>query len=173
MSNYFLLSCCHLEIWAYDNSICLHQNKHSRALLVNHQLLVESKTNDRRLGPLASQSSGIAAKTCSFDKSPAKPELDRGKRRSSSNERIVLQKPPAITSSSSRHFTPSGPPGAAGQPASLRGAAARGEMGLGPDGSSGPGPCRTVEAPANSQSNCHCWHGPPPLQAHNLCSHGS
>ncbi|KAK9952501.1 hypothetical protein ABG768_018340 [Culter alburnus] len=111
-----------------------------------------------------------------FDKSPAKPELDRGKRRSSSNERIVLQKPPAITGSSSRHlrgrFTPSGPPGAAGQPASLRGAAARGEMGLGPDGSSEPGPCRTAEAPANSQSNCHCWHGPPPLQAHNLCSHG-
>ncbi|KAL0154914.1 hypothetical protein M9458_049177, partial [Cirrhinus mrigala] len=107
---------------------------------------------------------GHRSKDMQFDKSPAKPELDRGKRRSSSNERIVLQKPPAITSSSSSHsrgrFTPIGPPGAAGQPA--------GEMGLGPDGSSEPGPCRTAEAPANSQSNCHCWHGPPPLQAHNL-----
>lgn len=41
--------------------------------MVNHQLLVESKTNDRRSGPLASQSVGIAAKTCSSTK--ARPSL--------------------------------------------------------------------------------------------------
>lgn len=178
MYHFFLSYSNHEDCRAHDNtfSICLHQNSHSRALLVNHQLSVESKTNDRRSGPPGVTQCGHRSKDMQFDKSPAKPELDGGKRCSLLNRAHHVSKAsfyccPFIMT----HEGPVYPKRAAWscRPAWVPARSRReGEMRLEPDGSSEPGPCRTAEALSKSQPNCHCWHRPPPLQAHNLCSHG-
>lgn len=88
--------------------------------------------------PLAWHSAGIAAKICSSTKAQPSQSWTEVKDAPSSIERIMFQKPHAIAAPSSRltrdPFTPSGQPGAAGQPGSLQGAAARGRWGSNPMG---------------------------------------
>lgn len=175
-----LFLCCsnHEDCWAHDKTFHMSPSKQplERALLVNHQLSVESKTNDRRSSPPGVTQCGHRSKDMQFDKSPAKPKLDGGKRRSLLNRAHHISKASCYRCLFIR--TREGPvyPRRAAwscRPALVPARSRReGEMRPGPDGSSEPGPCRTAEALAKSQPNCHCWHGPPPLQAHNLCSHG-